>query len=191
MIKSYTFLANLRAISGLGHPLLQSLLLAALLVFSNSSTAVEIGELAPGFELRTMDGELVRLADYRGKKAVYLVFWNTWCSYCIKKAPRYTKLKEKFGDRVEIIAVNTTWSDSIEEIEQFQQRFAVNYPIAMDNGETLTDRYAVSAVPTEFIIDINGVIRYRDGIPEYLAAHIPDWFQSFTADMKPIQVCLK
>ena len=175
----------------LSRPFLWTMFLAAFLVFSQSSTAVEIGELAPGFELRTMDGELVRLADYRGKKAVYLVFWNTWCSYCIKKAPRYTKLKEKFGDRVEIIAVNTTWSDSIEEIEQFQQRFAVNYPIAMDNGETLTDRYAVSAVPTEFIIDINGVIRYRDGIPEYLAAHIPDWFQSFTADMKPIQVCLK
>ena len=176
---------------GLAHPLVQTMLLAALLVFSNSSTAVEIGELAPSFELRTMDGELLRLVDYRGKKAVYLVFWNTWCSYCIENAPRYTILKEKFGDRVEIIAVNTTWSDSKEEIELYQQRFGVNYPIAMDNGEALTGRYDVSGVPTEFIIDINGVIRYRDGIPEYLAAHIPDWFQPYTADMKPIQVCLK
>jgi peroxiredoxin len=175
----------------LSRPLMWATLLAALLVFSHSSIAIEIGELAPGFELRTVDGELFRLTDYRGKKAVFLIFWNTWCTYCIKKTPRYAKLKEQFGDRVEIIAVNTTWHDSIKEIKQFQQRFDVNYPIALDNGEALTDRYAVSAVPTEFIIDINGVIRYRDGIPEYLAAHIPDWFQTYTADMKPIQVCLK
>lgn len=175
----------------LDHRCLRIMLLTTWLVFGSSGMAAEIGELAPGFELRTMDGELVRLADYRGKKAVYLVFWNTWCSYCIKKAPRYTKLKEKFGDRVEIIAVNTTWSDSKEEIEQFQQRFAINYPVAMDHGEALTGRYGVAAVPTEFIIDIDGIIRYRDGIPEYLAAHIPDWFQTYTADLKPVQVCLK
>ena len=175
----------------LEHTLVLTMLLTALLVFSHSSVAIEIGELAPGFELHGMNGELVRLADYREKKAVYLVFWNTWCSYCIKKAPRYAKLKDQFGDRVEIIAINTTWHDSKEEIEQFQQRFEVNYPIAMDKGEALTDRYNVSAVPTEFIIDIDGVIRYRDGVPEYLAAHIPDWFLPYTEDMRPIQVCLK
>lgn len=173
------------------HRCLKTILLVGLLVFSNSSRAVEIGDLAPDFELRTMDGALFRLADYRGKKAVYLVFWNTWCSYCIKKTPRYTKLKELFDDRVEIIAVNTTWSDSIEDIEKFQRRYGINYPIAMDHGEVLTERYAVTAVPTEFIIDINGVIRYRDGVPKFLAAHIPDWFQPYTADMKPLQVCLK
>lgn len=170
---------------------MQALLLATLLIFSNSSTAIEIGKLAPSFELHTIDGEFLRLADYRGKKAVCLVFWNTWCSYCIKNAPRYTKLKNKFGDRLEIIAINTTWNDSKEDIKQYQLRFGVNYPIAMDDGETLTERYGVSGVPTEFIIDINDVIRYRDGIPKYLAAHIPDRFQPYTVDMKPIQVCLK
>lgn len=151
--------------------------------------ALGIGELAPGFELHTLNGEPVRLADYRGKKAVYLVFWNTWCSYCIQKAPRYRALQEKFGDRVEIIAVNTTWSDSEEEIERYRDRFDVNYPIAMDDGESLTRRYRVRNVPTEFIIDIDGVIRYRDGVPEYLAAHIPDWFQPYTAGLNPTLAC--
>ncbi len=173
------------------HPLMQILLLAASLLFASSSRAVEIGDLAPDFDLQTMDGTPWRLADYRGKKAVYLIFCNTWCSYCIEKTPRYTKLQEQFADRVEIIAVNTTWSDSKEEIEQFQQRFGLNYPVAMDNGEVLSKRYAVSGVPTEFIIDINGVVRYRDGVPEYIAAHIPDWVAPYSADMNPVQACLK
>lgn len=166
-------------------------LLAALVFFSNPSMAMDIGELAPNFELRTIDGELFHLQDYRGRKAIYLVFWNTWCSYCIKKTPRYKSLQEKFGDRIEVIAVNTTWSDSLEDVEQFQQRFEVNYPIAIDDGEVLTKRYGVAGVPTEFIIDIDGVIRYRDGIPQYLAAHIPDWFQPYTADMNAGQMCMK
>jgi hypothetical protein len=41
-------------------------------------------------------------------------------------------------------------------------------------GELVTDRYRVYNIPTEFIVDINGIIRYRDGVPEYLAAHLPD-----------------
>lgn len=175
----------------MGHSFAVVSLLLTLFFFSHSSAAMEIGELAPTFELRTMDGEIFRLQDYRGKKAVYLVFWNTWCSYCIKKTPRYKNLQEKFGERIELIAVNTTWSDSLEDIKQFQQRYGVNYPIIMDDGEILTERYAVVGVPTEFIIDIDGVIRYRDAIPEYLVAHIPDWFQPYTADMHPGQMCLK
>ena len=176
---------------GIIHPLVRTTVMAALLHLSNASSAIGIGELAPNFELRTIDGEVLHLNDYQGKKAVYLVFWNSWCSYCIRKAPSYNKLHEKFGDRVEIIAVNTTWSDSLEEIEQFQQRFGAVYTIAMDDGEALTTRFEVYKVPTEFIIDINGVIRYRDGVPEYLAAHIPDWFQPYTADMNPMLMCSK
>ena len=164
---------------------------AVLALYGEHGHAIDIGEMAPNFEVNGFDGESLRLSDYRGKKAVYLVFWNTWCSYCIKKAPRYKKLQEQYGDRVEIIAVNTTWSDSNEEIAQFQQRFEVNYPIAVDNGQTLTDQYAVHNVPTEFIIDIDGVIRYRDGVPKLLAAHIPDWFQPYSADMSPVQSCTR
>ena len=173
------------------HPMVLTTLVAALMLFSISSIALETGDFAPAFELNGLDGKPLRLADYRGKKAVYLVFWNTWCSYCIKKTPRYRKLQEAFGDRVEIIAVNTTWSDSIEKVEQFQQRFEINYPVAMDEGESLTERYAVSRVPTEFIIDIDGRIRYRNGVPEHLAAHIPDWYLPYDPAMKPALFCSK
>lgn len=175
----------------LGHPRVLMPLLAALLLFSSHGMAVDVGDLAPAFELQSLDGETLRLADYRGRKAVYLVFWNTWCGYCIRKLPRYRKLHETFGDRVEIIAVNTTWSDSIQEIERLRRRFEINYPVALDEGELLTGSYDVHDVPTEFIIDIDGVIRYRDGVPEYLATHIPDWFAPFIADRIPALVCSK
>jgi len=49
------------------------------------STAATVGEVAPDFEITTQNGNVFRLSDFRGRKPVYVVFWNTWCSYCVKK----------------------------------------------------------------------------------------------------------
>ncbi len=146
-----------------------------MLLIAVPSTAATVGEVAPDFEVTTQNGDVIRLSDYRGHKPVYVVFWNTWCPYCVKKTPRYMKLQEQFGDKIEIVAINTSWSDSPEEMRSFGEHHHINYSIAFDASELITDRYRVYNVPTEFIVDINGIIRYRDGVPEYLAAHLPDW----------------
>ena len=155
--------------------LILPLMVIGLLVVNVPATAASVGDIAPDFEVATQDGNVLRLSEFRGRKPVYVVFWNTWCSYCIKKTPRYKKLQEQFGDKIEIIAINTTWSDSAEEMRSFEEHHRINYSTAFDAGEQITDRYQVFNVPTEFIVDVNGVIRYRDGVPEYLAAHLPDW----------------
>jgi peroxiredoxin len=83
-------------------------------------------------------------------------------------------LQEQFGDEVQIIAINTSWRDSPEEMRSFEAHHHVNYSTAFDADEVITDRYRVYNIPTEFIVDTYGIIRYRDGVPEYLAAHLPD-----------------
>lgn len=158
--------------------------LIVLFGFGLPATAASVGELAPEFEIETQDGTTFRLADFRGRKPVYVVFWNTWCSYCIKKTPRYRKLQEQFGDKIEIIAINTTWSDSREEMRSFEEHHHTNYSMGFDAGELITDRYRVFNVPTEFIVDVDGVIRYRDRVPEYVAAHLPDWLLPYVPSKK-------
>ncbi len=159
--------------------ILRACALLVMLVTGQSSFATVIGDVAPSFELRTIDGKPLNLSDYHGNKAVYLVFWNTWCSYCIEKTPRYKKLEEEFGDRIEIIAINTGWSDSQVQIEQYRNQHETNYLLVFDDEAVVTKRYEVHAVPTEFIIDVDGIVRYRDHVPKYVAAHIPDWFQPY------------
>jgi peroxiredoxin len=161
-----------------------SLIGLGLLIIGLPAIAASVGELAPDFELVTQEGAGFRLSEYRGQKPVFVIFWNTWCSYCIKKTPRYRKLQEQFGEKIEIIAINTTWSDSSEEMRSFEAHHHVNYSTAFDIGELVTDQYRVSKVPTEFIVDINGVIRYRDGVPKYLAAHMPDWLLPYMPSKK-------
>ena len=149
--------------------------LLGLLLIGVPATAAGVGELAPDFEIATQRGTKFRLSDYRERKPVYVIFWNTWCSYCIKKTLRYQKLQEQFGNKIEIIAINTTWSDSPEKMRSFEEHHHINYSTAFDANELVTDSYGVFNVPTEFIVDINGIIRYRDRVPEYLAAHLADW----------------
>lgn len=168
---------------------LKVLFLTVFLVAAKWGFAAEVGDIAPGFELQTIDGRTVHLSDYRGKKAVFLAFWNTWCVYCIKKTDRYKRLQRSFGDRVEVLAVNTTWDDSPKKARRYRKDHAINYALLYDDGEVVTRRYGVKVVPTEFIIGTDGIIRYRDGIPQYIAAHVPDWYAPYTPDMRPVPSC--
>jgi hypothetical protein len=69
-------------------------------------------------------------------------------------------------------------------MRSFEEHHHVNYPTAFDAGELVTDKYRVFNVPTEFIVDLDGIIRYRDGVPEYLAAHLPDWLLPYVPSEK-------
>ena len=153
------------------------LLLIAACIFTLQANADEpdAGQIAPDFEIMQMDGTTFRLSDYKGKQSVYLVFWNTWCHFCMKKIPKLKAAELNLSDDIKIIAVNTTNKDSIEESIEFQQRFKINYSLAFDNGKKVTDLYNVWGTPTEFIIDINGIIQHRDGVPEKLESYLGDW----------------
>ncbi len=171
--------------------LILHLMIIGSLIVSAPAAAAGVGEVAPDFEVTTQDGSVFRLSEFRGRKPVYVIFWNTWCPYCIKKTPRYKKLQQQLGNKIEIIAINTSWSDSLEELRSFEERHQIQYLTAFDAGELITDQYRVLNVPTEFIVDINGIIRYRDGVPAYLAAHLPDWLRPYVPSKKTTQLVCK
>ena len=166
---------EIRAANSATSYLILFLIVIGLLVVNGTATAASVGDIAPDFKIVTQDGNVLRLSEFRGRKPVYLVFWNTWCFFCIEKVPRYIKLQKQFANKIEIIAINTTWSDSPAEMRVFEDRFHINYSTAFDIGKLITDRFGVINVPTEFIIDVNGIIRYRNRVPEYPIAHLPDW----------------
>ncbi len=133
------------------------------------------GQMAPDFEITQADGTTFRLSDHRGEQAVYLVFWNTWCHYCMKKIPKLKSIQKEVKDQIRIVAINTSLDDSPQELLAFQERFAVNYALAFDHGKKVTDLYGVWGTPTEFVIDINGVIQHRDGVPDDTKAFLAGW----------------
>ncbi len=116
---------------------------------------------ASDFELLNMDEETKKLSDYRGK-VILLNFWATWCPPCVREMPSMERLQQQFSaDDFKIIAVN-----QMEEIDQVfaftgQLEIDLTFEILFDSQSTVSQAYAVRGLPTTYLIDKQGNIRYR------------------------------
>ncbi|MCS0672041.1 TlpA disulfide reductase family protein [Cytobacillus firmus] len=123
---------------------------------------LEKGNLAPDFELTDMEGNPVKLSDFRGK-AVLLNFWASWCPPCRAEMPHMEKLYNKYkGENFDILAVNLTNTEKNSgDAEKFVKELELTFTIPMDvKGEAGSD-YNIMAYPTSYFIDSDGVIREK------------------------------
>ncbi|MCP4134396.1 MAG: TlpA family protein disulfide reductase [bacterium] len=132
-----------------------------------------VGDTAPGFSLPSLEGRIHQLGDYKGKKAVLLVFWATWCPNCKKEIPGLKKIHNEFSNKnLTILAVNAGVNDSKSKAKRYKEKYKLPYKVLFDKKQQAVKAYSVLGIPTVFIIDINGVIRYRAAaLPKDLGAH--------------------
>ncbi|HSO57378.1 MAG TPA: redoxin domain-containing protein [Paenisporosarcina sp.] len=123
----------------------------------SEETGLAIGNVAPDFELTTLEGETARLSDYRGQR-VFVNFWATWCPPCRAEMPDMQKLYEQTDVDVEILAVNLQESEDV--VSEFVNDFGLTFPILMDTNSDVADTYQVRAYPTSYMIDSSGRIQF-------------------------------
>ena len=121
---------------------------------------LDAGNRAPDFTLTDINGETVKLSDYRGKK-VLLNFWGTWCPPCKAEMPHMQKYYEKFKDEgIEILAVNATVTESSpDNVAKFVEDYGLTFTIPLDEKNQVSSLYEILSFPTSFFIDSDGVIR--------------------------------
>ncbi len=114
---------------------------------------------ARDFEVTLTNGESFRLSDQEGK-VVIMNIWATWCSPCHDEIPDFVDLYSEYrNEGLTILGV------SIDEqgrsvVIPFMERYNVNFPIVIDDG-TVMDKYGPTmGVPTSYIIDKAGNLRY-------------------------------
>jgi peroxiredoxin len=115
---------------------------------------------APQFELPSLAGNSrLSLRIFSGHPVV-LNFWASWCPPCRREAPGLEWTWEHYhSEGIQFLGVDER--DNGPAGRAFTREFHVTYPSAEDPAGSLADDYKLVGMPTTFIIDRNGVIRYR------------------------------
>lgn len=118
------------------------------------------GNLAPDFELETVDGETVQLSDFRGEK-ILLNFWATWCPPCRSEMPDMQKYHENHEDGT-ILAVNLVETEqNFAGISEFLDEYGITFNVLLDESSDVANIYEAHALPTSYLIDRNGLIHNK------------------------------
>jgi thiol-disulfide isomerase/thioredoxin len=124
-------------------------------------TAISKPIPAPDFTLEDIDAKKFSLKDYRGK-VILLNFWATWCPPCRREMPSIERLNQNLkGKDFIVLAVN-----QMEDSDQVftytgELEVAPTFTILFDKDSNVARAYSVLGLPTTYLIDKKGNIRFR------------------------------
>lgn len=122
---------------------------------------VDIGLPVPAYSALSLTGDTVSLADLEGK-VVLLNIWATWCHPCRDEIPELQALQEKYAARgFEVVGVSVDADGADGAIREFMRDYRMTYPVWRDPGERVSAQFHTVGVPTTFLIDRSGVLRWR------------------------------
>ncbi|ADH60765.1 alkyl hydroperoxide reductase/ Thiol specific antioxidant/ Mal allergen [Thermoanaerobacter mathranii subsp. mathranii str. A3] len=116
----------------------------------------QVGDIAPDFTLKDLDGNTVTLSSLRGKKVI-LNFWATTCPYCKIEMPALNQfIKNHKGDTV-LLAIDL--GESPSKVKQYLEGKGYEFTVLLDTDLSTIYDYQVQFIPMSYFIDRNGVIR--------------------------------
>jgi cytochrome c biogenesis protein CcmG, thiol:disulfide interchange protein DsbE len=132
------------------------------MVFTQDSLYLLLDKKLPGFKLKDLNGKEFNSSQLTGKPAL-INFWSVNCGPCIEEFPQLDKLKEKYGDKVNFIAIT---ENSKEEALALLERKPFSFYQLFDGEYYKKHTFKISSIPINIFIDKNGYVReIKGGLP--------------------------
>jgi cytochrome c biogenesis protein CcmG/thiol:disulfide interchange protein DsbE len=142
-------------------------ILAAVPVFKNELKEImpQIGQPAPDFVLKNLDGNEVKLADFEGK-VVIVDFWATWCGPCGREMPTWVDLQSRYASRG-FTMIGISVDKDRAAVRPFTEKNKLSFPVLLADAKVQRDYGGIRSIPTTFVLDKKKNIRYTfQGVPK-------------------------
>jgi thiol-disulfide isomerase/thioredoxin len=123
----------------------------------------EAESFAFDFTLPGLDGNPVKLADFKGKLVIADI-WGTWCPPCRAEIPHFIKLQETYPNDLAIVGLNYEGEEGeevVEKIRTFATEQGINYPLVIGDQATQDQVPEFGGFPTTLFIDREGKVRLK------------------------------
>jgi cytochrome c biogenesis protein CcmG/thiol:disulfide interchange protein DsbE len=144
-----------------GLPLFLGLLLLA--TVSQAAEKISPGEISQAveFSLPDLDSRMVSVANYRNEKSVLIIFWTSWCPYCLAGLK---DLNAKYGqllnDDIEVLAINA--GEARSKAARVAKNYKLLFRVLLDEEGAVSDYFDVIGVPLYVLLDQKGRVIFSD-----------------------------
>ena len=144
-------------------------LLASFVLLTASARAIAtegsvVGQPAPDFTLKDLNGKTHSLKDYRGQIAI-IVFLSTECPFSHAYIERLRAIASDYSKKnMTLLGVNANPAESLDQIREHARQNKLDFTILKDEGSRVADAYGATRTPEVFVTDQSGVLRYHGRI---------------------------
>jgi RNA polymerase sigma factor (sigma-70 family) len=125
---------------------------------------VDIGDPAPSFTVKTVDGKPLALTDYRGK-FLLLDFWATWCRPCLADTPHLKATYDAFGRDERFAMIGLSLDENVDELRTYVERHELAWPQGILESwasSPVPPSFGVQAIPSIWLIGPDGKVLAKD-----------------------------
>jgi cytochrome c biogenesis protein CcmG, thiol:disulfide interchange protein DsbE len=142
---------------------------------SNDKGPAEVGKAAPDLSVKTVNGKGEITRDSLAGKVAIVDFWATWCGPCKQSFPKLEELAKQNQGKVQVVGISV--DDKSDGVADFAKSNGATFAIGWDDGHAIANRWKVDSMPTTYILDSSGTVRYihagyHDGEAETIAKEL-------------------
>jgi thiol-disulfide isomerase/thioredoxin len=148
---------------------------------------VKAGEIAPLFETQTLDGQPLRLTDFRGKY-VLLDFWATWCGPCRRETPYLKAVYEAYGSDPRFAMIGLSLDQNVSAPREYVKQNGLNWThgfLGNWSKDTVTKLYGIRGIPCILLIAPEGKILATSLRGEAIKASVGRYLGEKPAETQP------